>query len=135
MNSHYGFTLLELLVAVVIAGVLFGLALPTYSHSRIRVERNEGRIALLHQATRQSSFFVAHGRYAADMRELGFAEPVGLTEHGRFTLQVVQSDLNGFVIRAERTDLSADSDCLWFSVDQSQTRQSGPGDANECWTR
>ncbi|MEO0365687.1 MAG: type IV pilin protein [Pseudomonadota bacterium] len=135
MSSSRGFTLMELLVALVIAGLLIVIALPTYSYSRIRTERNEGRIALLHQATRQSSFFISNGRYAMDMTELGFENATSTTENGRFALEIVRSDATGFVIRASRTDTDADPDCHWYSVDQSQTRQSGPSGPADCWQR
>jgi hypothetical protein len=69
------------------------------------------------------------------MTELGFTSNPASTERGRFQLSVAQVSPAGFVLRAVRVDPNADDECQWFSIDQSQLRQSGPQGAERCWFR
>ncbi|MEM6817242.1 MAG: type IV pilin protein [Pseudomonadota bacterium] len=135
MRSRHGFTLLELLIAIALVAIITAIAFPTYSHSRIRTERNEGRLALLRHATAQVNHFIVHGRYATDMTELGYSSAVATTEGGRFNLEMESVDNRGFVIRATRVSSDADTQCQWFSVDQSHHRASGPANPDRCWFR
>lgn len=135
MNRADGFTLMETLIALAVVSVLLAAALPTYTQSRTRVERNEGRIALLRLATQQVTHYIQQGRYASDMTELGFLEPIALTEHERFRLEVSESSQSGFTLRATRVNPASDDQCQWFSLDQSQRRASGPADNQTCWFR
>ncbi|MEL6368059.1 MAG: type IV pilin protein [Pseudomonadota bacterium] len=135
MRHRKGFTLLEMLIAVALAAIIMTMAFPTYSHSRIRVERNEGRLALLRHATAQVNYFIVHGRYASDMTELGHSSAISTTEGGRFNLEMISADDDGFVIRATRIAVQTDPECRWFSVDQSHRRASGPAEPDRCWFR
>ena len=59
-----GVTLLELLVALALAGILAGLAYPTYRGHLVRAHRIEAIEALLAIAAAQERFHFQHGRYA-----------------------------------------------------------------------
>lgn len=135
MSRGDGFTLTETLIALAVVSLLITAAMPAYTQSRTRVERNEGRIALLRLATQQVTHYVQRGRYATDMTELGFLEPIALTEHERFRLEVTEASGSGFTLRATRVNPASDDQCQWFSLDQSQRRASGPADNQTCWFR
>ena len=47
MERHKGFTLLEILVALLIMSLLAGIALQSYQHALMKSRRVEGRVACL----------------------------------------------------------------------------------------
>ena len=60
-----GFTLLELLVALVIVAVLMAFAMPAYQQHIIRTRRGEAQSALLKLMMQQERFHSQHNRYLA----------------------------------------------------------------------
>jgi type IV pilus assembly protein PilE len=70
-----GFTLVELLVCVVVAGLLATIALPSWRGLVMRTYRSDAAAALYALAAAQERFRLVHGRYAALAAP---APPVGL---------------------------------------------------------
>lgn len=60
-----GFSLIELLVALVIAGLLMALAMPAYQQHVVRTRRSETQSALLALMMQQERFHTQHNRYIA----------------------------------------------------------------------
>lgn len=87
-------TLLELLVALVIAATLAALALPSYRAHVVRAHRFEALEALLAAASAQERFHLAQGRYAFRLagEAAGDDEPAlpvpALTRGGRYRLEL-----------------------------------------------
>jgi len=65
MKTRKGFTLIELIVAVAIVGILAAIALPSYREYVMRGHRRAAQAAMMDIATRQQQFFVATRAYAA----------------------------------------------------------------------
>lgn len=59
-----GFTLVEVLIAVVIVGILTAIALPAYQEQLRKSRRAEGKAALLKTIQLQERFYTANGTYA-----------------------------------------------------------------------
>jgi prepilin-type N-terminal cleavage/methylation domain-containing protein len=65
-----GFSLVELTVVVVIIGVLITIGVPRFKSSVEKAKAREG-LSYLHQVElQQARYLAAHGRYAANFREL-----------------------------------------------------------------
>ncbi len=65
------FTLLELLIALLIIGILATLAYPTYTHLQYRAHRTDGQIALLTTAGYLEHYFNTYNTYlGANMSEI-----------------------------------------------------------------
>lgn len=62
--TTYGFTLIELMVAVVIIGVLAAIAYPTYTKQMIQTRRSDAQIALTKAANLQEKYYSDCGTYA-----------------------------------------------------------------------
>jgi type IV pilus assembly protein PilE len=62
-GHHGGFTLIELMIAVAIVGILAAIALPAYQNSIIKGRRAQGRTALLELAQAQERYFTANNQY------------------------------------------------------------------------
>ncbi|RLA45373.1 MAG: hypothetical protein DRQ97_09830 [Gammaproteobacteria bacterium] len=68
---QYGFSLIELMIVLVIAGVLFFVALPAYQNSILKSNRSVGRGVLMDVVSRQEQFFINNKSYATSLEDLG----------------------------------------------------------------
>lgn len=140
-----GLTLLEIVIAMTIASLLAGLAIPAWRSFIIRGNRTDAITALARIESRQESFFLQHGRYAVE-DERAVPPPAGLgiasTEHGYYTLALTPDRENGAGYIATATALSAerqasDERCWRFGTDasgaRSATARSGEDTTTECW--
>ncbi len=67
-----GFTLIELMIAVVIVGLLTMLAYPAYTQSVRKSRRADSKTALLDLASREERFMAANNRFRAHRRSWVF---------------------------------------------------------------
>lgn len=139
-----GYTLMELLVTVAIAGILTAVAVPSYRQYTMRAKRADATTALLRLAAQQERFYIQNNTYAAaDL--LDDAPPAGLgipnTDRGYYTLDIQSPDLTtGYTATAtvvaggEQAD---DNDCGAFSVTaqglRSATDSGGADNSDRCW--
>ena len=70
LNAQAGITLIELLVAVVILGVLFAFALPAYQSSMDTTEEGVVRGNMESMELFQEDFFLRTGAYANNLADL-----------------------------------------------------------------
>jgi type IV pilus assembly protein PilE len=80
-----GFTLIELIVAVVIVAILATIAIPTYREYVMRSHRRAAQAAMADIATREMQYFAAN-RAFANATELGYVLPPELDEYYTFTV-------------------------------------------------
>jgi len=140
-----GFTLIEVMVALVIVAVTATYALASYRRYLLRSYRLEAVESLLAAAAEQEKFHLAHGRYS-DRLDAGVADdPPGLripsiTPRRRYALTIELADAGIFRIVAMPVadgGQNDDGDCRQFSIDESGRRQSrdiaGKDSTNRCW--
>ena len=137
-----GVTLLELLVVLALAGILAGIAYPSYRAQLLRAHRLEAVEALLAAAAAQERFQLAHGRYAdriAAEGEDGLSMP-RLTSGGRYGLEVVLPGPADFLVRAVPRAGSGQEDdrrCqeLWIRADgrRGASDRDGGDSSRICW--
>ncbi len=65
MKARGGFTLVELMVALAVAGVLAAVAYPGYQLHVIRTRRTEAQVALQALMQQQERYFTQNNRYVA----------------------------------------------------------------------
>ena len=135
-----GFTLLELLVAISIVGVLSVLALPGYQAVRHRAQRTDARLALLWIQYQQERHYATHNVYATDPTDL-----MERSSAGDYDIAVALSnDGQGYVATAHahaNGRQAGDRPCHWFSINESGRRRAGTAagvwsddDPNRCWS-
>lgn len=141
-----GLTLLELLVALVIAATLAALSLPTYRAHLLRTHRFEAVEVLLTTASAQERFHLAHGRYAAQFagEEAAADEPAlpvaATSAGGRYRLELRDTGVDGYRALArpvEGRGQEGDARCAVFEIEATGRRSArdarGRDSTPECW--
>ena len=139
-----GVTLIELMIVLAIVAVIAAIALPTYRHYLLRVQRSEAVAALLRIRAAQEKFFLQNNAYASGA-QLAAAPPEGLgmgvrTENRLYELSIAVPDptpgaaavsfLAAATAAGAQTD---DTSCLLFTVNDQGVRDSSPAPAARCW--
>lgn len=139
-----GFTLIEVLIALCIVGILSAIAVPGYSAILVRAQRNEARLALLKVMHAQERHYQIHFRYT-DRFEVSPQEGgLGLaarSEAGSYLLSVELRDQGQRYLAIAQPDRSrrqaGDRDCARITLDDSGARgasNAAGNDARElCW--
>jgi len=144
-RKHPGFSLLEMLVALAVAGILFFVALPAYQYAVVKSTRAAARATLLEVMARQEQHFVTYKRYAANLGALGLPEPYHVDNQGgvsapanaayRISLELTEDQYSG--ARAVPVNRQArDHACMEYSLSILGVRAvSGTlaGSPGECW--
>lgn len=70
--SMKGVSLIELVIATAIVGIVAATIVPTYSAYRVRAQRLNAQSCLFNLARQQELYFVRYGRYVTDLKSLGY---------------------------------------------------------------
>ena len=146
-HREQGVTLIELVVAVVIVGILASIAVPSYRNYVLRANRTEGRAALLALATAQEKFYLQCNTYTTDLDPdaatdcgTGNLRFPSTSERGYYTITVTAADATGWSAEAEPAGNSPqgkDEKCQWFELTSTGTKSAkNSADAlnnSECW--
>ena len=132
-----GFTLLELMIAVVVVGIIASIAYPSYTGYIERGYRSEGQAFLLDIAARQERFYAQNNSYASSMQNLGLAaeSSTGKYKVAAGGISVGQSNTGGYLLKV--TPTFNDKVCGVLTLNGLGTR-GVEGDKNgaktkECW--
>ena len=115
-------TLIELLIAVAIVGVLAAIALPSYQSYRQKSARNTGAACLIDAQQRMESFYARSGRYpppGASLTVLGYTDdPHHCDDDDLYRLSlVVTPDPLRYTLTADAQSSQADDGDLLLDVD------------------
>jgi type IV pilus assembly protein PilE len=78
-SSRSGFTLIELVVAMVVAAVLAAIAVPSYLSYTRQSRRTDAKSALLDMASLEERYFSTNNVYSALTTDLGYTGPWPVT--------------------------------------------------------
>lgn len=142
MRSPRGFTLPEILTALVVVAVLTAIAIPMWRAHVLRVNRAEARDMLIALQAAQDRHFGRHARYATRL-DTG-ADGLGLaamTARGHYQITLAtNSDGLGYLATARaaaRDGQDSDSRCVELSIDHvGQMRavdSAGKDQSADCW--
>lgn len=134
MNQK-GFSLLELVVAVVIITILTAIAVPIYRHVQERARRTQAIEALETAASREEGYFSRYNTYAPTLASLGYAAATMTTDGGYYAMDIVSASATMFQLRAVPQGAQANDDCGTFRLDGkgNETVQGGTAGASDCW--
>jgi len=146
-----GFTLIELMIAVAIIGILAAIAYPSYTNYVLRGKRSLAKAVLTEVASRQENFFVDRKSYADSLTDLGYpaatfcviADNTARTSCTDATYEItmetsaVGTTVVGFTLTATgKGSQLRDKDCKTLTVNQkgekAATTSTGASSPN-CW--
>jgi len=141
-----GFSLIELMVVVAIATILFAVAVPSYLTYVRQSRRTEARTAVLDLAGREERFFSTNGAvYSVTPAQLGYAALPAVIGNGYYQLAVCSPACAPSAVAAPSYTVTAtsvggqiqDRQCFSFSVDSTGRQfavDSTGADATQfCW--
>ena len=126
MNRQAGFTLMELLMAVAIIGIISAIAYPSYQNQMLESRRADARIALLRMSAQQELFYSANRAYSGVVTNIGGAASTTDTER-HYTLSTAIT-AGGFTLTAvpfagpPASPQLADTPCLSMTINQAGQR-------------
>lgn len=160
-TRNTGFSLIELMVAVLVVGILTAIAVPTYQNSVRKARRTEARSALVDLQAREERYFSTHPSqgYSSMASDMGYAASSATTDlassamnigSGYYTVQInnfsaapTATTTGTYTLVATAvsgTSQYKDTGCRSFSIDQSglqgATDSSGASSASvvsSCW--
>ena len=135
-NRIKGFTLLELLIVVAIAGILASVAYPQYTEYVKRAARSDAMVLLLDAANKQEQYYADNRSYADDLSLINVPSK---SENGYFTITVEVPDTGtSFTITATAASgtVASDTACTTFTITDTGIKGStGTSDTDDCWER
>ena len=137
-----GFTLAEVMTAIVVVIVLGAIAVPMWRNHLLRVRRADAISALVAVQSAQDKFFGRNARYAG-AAALSSPPPAGLglkptSEHGHFQIELTTSeDALRYSAVARSQGETGDTRCAQMSIDHLGIRRAtdvaGVDRSGDCW--
>ena len=142
-----GFTLIELMIAVVIAAILLSITVPLYMDQIRKSRRTEAKSAVLDLAGREERLFSVNNAYSATPSDLGYGavgDTFPITIGGGYyqltvAVPVTVPPNTTFTVTATAisTDQLNDTDCRTYTVNQlgvqTATNASSALNTAACW--
>lgn len=131
-----GFTLIELMIAVVIVGILAAIAYPSYERQVQSTRRADGKAVLLDTAQRLERCFTRFNSYAAADCETADALGDGGIESPESWYVVTDTNAGASTFTLVATPQgaqAADTRCGNLTLTHTGVRGASEGTAAECW--
>lgn len=91
-------TLMEILIALVIIGILVVMVLPNHSETIAKAKAVEAKMQLEHLYNLQKEYFFYNSKYSGDTEELGFTQELLTTQGGKanYRIEIISSSPGAF---------------------------------------
>ena len=140
-RSSRGVTLVELMIAVAIVGILAAIAYPSYQAQVRRGNRTDGKTELMEASQELEKCFTRFGRYrqAAAGQCIAYdniaTAPGRASETGRYLITFGGvTDTTYTMVATLQPGRGTDPECLTLTLTQDGTRgNTGTGTAATCW--
>lgn len=100
LQRQRGFTLVELMVAVAIIGILAAIALPSYSQYMVRSNRAAAQSYLMELSQAQAQYMADTRSYAATTSDLSLDPPGAVAAKYEVAITLVSGPPQGYTITA-----------------------------------
>lgn len=135
MKKGAGFTLIEVMIALAIVGLLASIAYPSFLETIRKSRRADATTALLELQLQQEKYRSNNSSYATTLIQLGWASGDTDSTDGFYTLAISSGSATGFSATATpKTGSSQEHDGCTFTI-----TQDGPdistSSKRTCWNK
>ncbi len=139
--NNRGFSLIELLIAIAIVGILFSIAMPSYDGAVQRGRRSDAVETLLALALKQEQYFSQQESYTTNIGNLpGVGSSNSTQNHYSITATAGPTGdiTTSFKLLASTKGAqSKDTDCATFTIDSTNNKTALKSDSSantdNCW--
>lgn len=139
MKRQAGFTLVEIMIAIVIVAILAGIGYPIYLHYVENSRRSSAITALQRAAAAEEKYYATQNTYAASLTSLNYnSNTVAIpssSEHW-YTLSVKLDSQGNFILTAAPTGPQANDVCGTFQLTATGARtvnNTTGKSSTKCW--
>lgn len=126
-RNQYGFSLIEVLIALAIVAIVAAIALPSYGQYVTKSRRADGIAELSRVMQQQEKYFLNELTYVTDLSTLGFpVENNAVTSQGEYYTIKASACQGSTISRCVRLTASPQGPQAkdgWLSLDSKGTRQ------------
>lgn len=137
LKQQAGFTLIELMIAVVIVGVLASLAFASYNKSVQKSRRSDAKLALTQAATLQEQWYFQFNSYTNDVTNLGSSDATLESPDGHYIVVVNTPTPDQYTLVATAVGSQlADTECrtmTLFHTGQKTAATNLAAPSTVCW--
>ncbi|WP_349743453.1 type IV pilin protein [Roseateles cavernae] len=137
-TGSHGFTLVELMLAVVIAGILAAVALPSFQHMVQKGRRADAVATLSAVQQAQERWRANRATYTEKLSDLQFSSDQSLDKHYVIKIVLTNDGATGYTIEAnalESSPQAKDSACAKMSITMSGGQMQYLPTTGGCWSR
>ncbi len=138
-RSIRGFSLIELMVALVIAAIIMGVALPAYTGYMQKTRRTDAKVTLTSMASQQERYYLKNNGYTTNIAAIGAA----VSQEGYYDITVTNAPCGNsgcYTLTATPRSGEAqagDTDCATFTLRDTGQKvalaEGGADNSAECW--
>jgi type IV pilus assembly protein PilE len=146
MKRQNGFTLIELMIAVVVVGVLAKIAIPSYTAYMAKAARAQAKGMMLDVSQREERYYTNNGTYVTVAGPV--ATPANFPNYSGSSMSARKYDITvaagtiadntqtigtSFVITGTPSNGFSDSTCGVLKLDSTGAKTSSGTDSTQCW--
>jgi type IV pilus assembly protein PilE len=130
-----GFSLIELLVVMAIAGILTVIAVPAYQQYLLDAHRTDAVKTLLEVSNAESEYYTTNNAYTANLTSLGYPADTVTSENGYYAVTATSSSPQTFTLTATpQGSQTRDTHCGSFTLSSlGQKSVTGTDTVSDCW--